>query len=115
MPSIWRARRRSLVGHRRPHAGPFGAGYALENRLIVSRVFPEMFRDLHVQHVADFSVINSMAAALAPVEGDEQPHMVLLTPGPYNETYFEHAYLARYLGFPLVEGRISPCAARLSI
>jgi uncharacterized circularly permuted ATP-grasp superfamily protein len=37
--------------------------------------------------------------------GDEQPHIVLLTPGPYNETYFEHAYLARYLGFPLVEGQ----------
>jgi hypothetical protein len=66
MPSIWRARRRSLVGHRRPHAGPFGAGYALENRLIVSRVFPEMFRDLHVQHVADFSVINSMAGCTGP-------------------------------------------------
>ena len=35
----------------------------------------------------------------------EQPHVVLLTPGPYNETYFEHAYMARYLGFPLVEGQ----------
>ncbi len=85
---------------------PSGAGYALENRLIVSRVFPEMFRDLHVQHVADFfrDQLDGLAA-LAPVEGDEQPHMVLLTPGPYNETYFEHAYLARYLGFPLVEGQ----------
>jgi uncharacterized circularly permuted ATP-grasp superfamily protein/uncharacterized alpha-E superfamily protein len=85
---------------------PSGAGYALENRLIVSRVFPEMFRDLHVQHVADFfrDQLDGLTA-LAPVEGDEQPHMVLLTPGPYNETYFEHAYLARYLGFPLVEGQ----------
>ena len=85
---------------------PSGAGYALENRLIVSRVFPEMFRDLHVQHIADFfrDQLDGLAA-LAPVEGDEQPHMVLLTPGPYNETYFEHAYLARYLGFPLVEGQ----------
>lgn len=85
---------------------PSGAGYALENRLIVSRVFPEMFRDLHVQHLADFfrDQLDGLAA-LAPVEGDEQPHVVLLTPGPYNETYFEHAYLARYLGFPLVEGQ----------
>ena len=85
---------------------PSGAGYALENRLIVSRVFPEMFRDLRVQHVADFfrDQLDGLTA-LAPVEGDEQPHMVLLTPGPYNETYFEHAYLARYLGFPLVEGQ----------
>ncbi|KXB32146.1 molybdopterin oxidoreductase [Dechloromonas denitrificans] len=85
---------------------PSGAGYALENRLIVSRVFPEMFRDLHVQHLADFFRDQQDGLnALAPVDGDEQPHIVLLTPGPYNETYFEHAYLARYLGFPLVEGQ----------
>ncbi len=85
---------------------PSGAGYALENRLIVSRVFPEMFRDLHVQHLADFFRDQQDGLnALAPIEGDEQPHIVLLTPGPYNETYFEHAYLARYLGFPLVEGQ----------
>ncbi|HRH14338.1 MAG TPA: circularly permuted type 2 ATP-grasp protein [Azonexus sp.] len=84
---------------------PSGAGYALENRLIVARVFPEMFSELHVQHVADFFHDQQDGlAALAPLEGDEQPHIVLLTPGPYNETYFEHAYLARYLGFPLVEG-----------
>ncbi len=85
---------------------PSGAGYALENRLIVSRVFPEMFRDLHVQHLADFfrDQVDGLTA-LAPVDPGEQPHTVLLTPGPYNETYFEHAYLARYLGFPLVEGQ----------
>ncbi|MBP5986312.1 MAG: circularly permuted type 2 ATP-grasp protein [Azonexus sp.] len=85
---------------------PSGAGYALENRLVVSRVFPEMFRDLHVQHLADFfrDQLDGLSA-LAPVDGDEPPHIVLLTPGPYNETYFEHAYLARYLGFPLVEGQ----------
>jgi uncharacterized circularly permuted ATP-grasp superfamily protein/uncharacterized alpha-E superfamily protein len=85
---------------------PSGAGYALENRLVVSRVFPEMFRDLHVQHLADFfrDQLDGLTA-LAPVDGDEPPHVVLLTPGPYNETYFEHAYLARYLGFPLVEGQ----------
>ncbi|MDE2441435.1 MAG: circularly permuted type 2 ATP-grasp protein [Betaproteobacteria bacterium] len=85
---------------------PSGAGYALENRLVVSRVFPEMFRDLHVQHLADFFRDQQEGlSALAPIDGDEQPHIVLLTPGPYNETYFEHAYLARYLGFPLVEGQ----------
>ena len=85
---------------------PSGAGYALENRLIVSRVFPEMFRDLHVEHLADFfrDQLDGLTG-LAPVDGDEPPHIVLLTPGPYNETYFEHAYLARYLGFPLVEGQ----------
>lgn len=85
---------------------PSGAGYALENRLVISRVFPEMFRDLQVQPLADFfRSLQDSLAEMAPVEGDEQPHIVLLTPGPYNETYFEHAYLARYLGFPLVEGQ----------
>jgi uncharacterized alpha-E superfamily protein len=65
-----------------------------------------MFRELHVQHLADFFHDQQDGlAALAPVEGNEQPHIVLLTPGPYNETYFEHAYLSRYLGFPLVEGQ----------
>ena len=85
---------------------PSGAGYALENRLIVSRVFPELFRDLRVQHLADFfRTLQDSLAEMAPVDPGEQPHVVLLTPGPYNETYFEHAYLARYLGFPLVEGQ----------
>ena len=84
---------------------PSGAGYALENRLIVSRVFPEQFRDLGVQHLADFfRRLQDSLAHWAP-HGDETPLIVLLTPGPYNETYFEHAYLARYLGYPLVEGQ----------
>jgi len=84
---------------------PSGAGYALENRLIVSRVFPEQFRDLGVQHLASFfRAVQDSLAQWAPHEG-EPPLIVLLTPGPYNETYFEHAYLARYLGFPLVEGQ----------
>lgn len=88
---------------------PSGAGYALENRLIVSRVFPEQFRDLRVQHLAEFfQQLQDSLAQWAPhtSEGSrEAPLIVLLTPGPYNETYFEHAYLARYLGYPLVEGQ----------
>ena len=84
---------------------PSGAGYALENRLIVSRVFPDEFRDLGVHHLAGFfAALQTRLAQLAP-HGDEPPLIVLLTPGPYNETYFEHAYLARYLGYPLVEGQ----------
>ncbi|SHM63081.1 circularly permuted type 2 ATP-grasp protein [Rhizobacter sp. OV335] len=83
---------------------PSGAGYALENRLVVSRVFPQMFRDLHVQHLASFfSNLRESLLRLAP-KGDGPPLIGLLTPGPYNETYFEHALLARYLGFALVEG-----------
>jgi uncharacterized circularly permuted ATP-grasp superfamily protein/uncharacterized alpha-E superfamily protein len=83
---------------------PSGAGYALENRLVVKRVFPQMFRDLHVQRVASFfAALRDSLLRWAP-RGDGQPRVVLLTPGPYNETYFEHALLARYLGFALVEG-----------
>ncbi|MBL8397268.1 MAG: circularly permuted type 2 ATP-grasp protein [Candidatus Accumulibacter sp.] len=85
--------------------GPSGAGYALENRTIISSVFPDLFRDLHVQHLAFFfRQIQESLAHWAPRTG-EAPLIVLLTPGPYNETYFEQAYLARYLGFPLVEGQ----------
>jgi uncharacterized circularly permuted ATP-grasp superfamily protein/uncharacterized alpha-E superfamily protein len=90
---------------------PSGAGYALENRLVVSRVFPQMFSDLNVQHLASFfAALRDSLLRLAPRPGpghdasDSAPLVVLLTPGPYNETYFEHALLARYLGFPLVEG-----------
>lgn len=84
---------------------PSGAGYALENRLIVSRVFPELFQDLRVHHLAEyFRSQHQSLSQFAPTDG-EPPLIVLLTPGPYNETYFEHAYLARYLGFPLVEGQ----------
>jgi uncharacterized circularly permuted ATP-grasp superfamily protein/uncharacterized alpha-E superfamily protein len=83
---------------------PSGAGYALENRLIVSRAFPSLYRDLQVQHVARFfATMRDSLMHFAP-KGDGPTLTVLLTPGPYNETYFEHALLARYLGFPLVEG-----------
>ena len=83
---------------------PSGAGYALENRLIISRAFPQLFRDLKVQHLAHFfaTLRDSLAHWAPPDHGS--PFTVLLTPGPHNETYFEHAYLARYLGLPLVEG-----------
>ncbi len=86
---------------------PSGAGYALENRLVVSRVFPQMFRDLQVQHLAAFfSTLRDSLLAFAPRPdpGEGPPLVALLTPGPYNETYYEHALLARYLGFALVEG-----------
>ena len=85
---------------------PSGAGYALENRLIVSRLFPDLFRDQRVHHLADFfRHLQDALARWAPVDAHESPLTVLLTPGPYNETYFEQSYLARYLGFPLVSGQ----------
>lgn len=85
---------------------PSGMGYALENRIITSRLFPDLFRELRVQRLANyFATLRDSIASFAPHDGDERVNTVLLTPGPYNETYFEHAYLARYLGFPLVEGQ----------
>lgn len=83
---------------------PSGTGYALENRIVSARVLPEEYRQSQVQRLAPFfAAQRETLRALAP-KGAENPHIVLLTPGPYNETYFEHAYLARYLGFTLVEG-----------
>ncbi len=86
--------------------GPSGLGYVLHNRLTISRQFPEAFRDLRVQHIASSyrRLVDTVEQAAAEVAGTATPRVVLLTPGTYSETYFEHAYLARYLGLPLVEG-----------
>lgn len=83
---------------------PSGAGYALENRIVMTRTLPEAFKDCRVQRLARFfQTFKDTLRALAP-RNKENPRVVLLTPGPYNETYFEHAYLARYLGYTLAEG-----------
>ena len=81
---------------------PSGSGYALENRLIVSDLLPELFRESNVQRLAPF--FRAQREALTSLAGREDARIVLLTPGPHNETYFEHSYLAKYLGFTLVEG-----------
>ncbi len=85
---------------------PSGLGYVLHNRLVVSRQFPEAFGELGVQHIATSYrlLLDSIEVPARAVAGGATPRVVLLTPGPYSETYFEHAYLARYLGLPLVEG-----------
>ena len=94
---------------------PSGAGYALENRTIIGRTFPDLLRDLRVKPLAGF--FDTMRESLvhwgrtcaeqgndnSPLRDSELPLIVLLTPGRYNETYYEQAYLARYLGLPLVE------------
>ena len=83
---------------------PSGAGYALENRIVVSRMLPQVFRECRVERLASFfRTLRDGLVRLSPRNTDN-PRIVLLTPGPYNETYFEHAYLARYLGYTLVEG-----------
>lgn len=83
---------------------PSGAGYALENRIIVSRVLPDDFRECGVARLAGFFGALRDGLRAATPRPAATPCVVVLTPGPYNETYFEHSYLARYLGFPLVEG-----------
>ena len=82
---------------------PSGAGYALENREIVEQVLPEAIRQLEVKRVTGvFSELREQL--LSHGDEGENPLTVILTPGPFNETYFEHAYLSRQLGVPLAEG-----------
>ena len=82
---------------------PSGAGYALENRLVVSRTFPTMYRDSHVERLAGFfAEMRSWLESLTP-NTEHPPRIVILTPGPENESFFEHSYLARYLGYQLVQ------------
>src|SRR5579871_5758059 len=81
---------------------PSGTGYALENRTIVSEVLPDAFRAANVRRLASF--FRTQREVLLRLARADNPRAVLLTPGPYNETYFEHSYLARYLGLTLAEG-----------
>jgi uncharacterized circularly permuted ATP-grasp superfamily protein/uncharacterized alpha-E superfamily protein len=83
---------------------PSGAGYALENRLVTTRVLPDIFRQSNIRRLAHFFQSYRDALERLVPGNRENPRIVLLTPGPYNETYFEHAFLARYLGYTLVEG-----------
>jgi len=81
---------------------PSGAGYALENRLVLSRAYPNLYNAMNVHRLAPF--FDSFRKGLAAGADRSDPRICLLTPGPYSETYFEQAHLARYLGFLLVEG-----------
>ncbi len=83
---------------------PFGLGYALENRVVTSRMLPETFRDTKVLRLAPFFVtLQETLRGLAPRFKDN-PRIVLWTKGPKSNSYFEDAYLARYLGYTLAEG-----------
>src|SRR5579871_2828054 len=81
---------------------PSGAGYALENRLVLSRAFASLFKSMNVERLAPF--FEAFRDSLRAGADRDEPRIGLLTPGQFNETYFEHATLARYLGFLLVEG-----------
>ncbi|WP_371883960.1 circularly permuted type 2 ATP-grasp protein [Caballeronia sp. S22] len=105
----------TVVAHRTEV--PSGLGYALENRMIVASLFAEPFRAMRVSRLAATysQLIATIAqAARATMRDDEDgrsdasndaPHIALLSPGPFSETYFEHVFLARYLGVTLVEGK----------
>ena len=83
---------------------PSGSGYALENRTVMTKVLPDIFRETQVHRLSGFfKALRKGLADIAP-HNKEDPRIVVLTPGPLNETYFEHAYLAAYLGFTLVQG-----------
>ena len=76
----------------------------LENRIVMSRVLPDVFRDCNIARLATFfRTMRETLSSLAPA-GHDNPRIVLLSPGPYNATYFEQAFLAQYLGYMLVDG-----------
>ena len=84
---------------------PSGASYMLENRAAMRRAFPNLFQSYGVRPVETYSddLLKSLLH-IAPRGGDK-PNVVLLTPGVYNSAYFEHTFLARQMGIPIVEGR----------
>src|SRR4051795_6037695 len=81
---------------------PSGAGYALENRLVLSRAFASLYKSMNVERVAPF--FEAFRESLRASADRDEPRIGLLTPGQFSQFYFEHATLARYLGFLLVEG-----------
>jgi uncharacterized circularly permuted ATP-grasp superfamily protein len=84
---------------------PSGVSYMLENREITKRIFPEMFTSNEVSMVANYPMIlHNILISLSP-RSIVNPNVVLLTPGIYNSAYYEHTFLARQMGIPLVEGR----------
>jgi len=83
---------------------PSGVSYMLENRLVMKRVFPELFEDYSILPVDEYpTLLHDMLASLSPRSAD-YPTIVVLTPGIYNSAYFEHSYLAQQMGVELVAG-----------
>jgi uncharacterized circularly permuted ATP-grasp superfamily protein len=83
---------------------PSGVGYVVENRHMMMRAFPDLLDGVALRPVADYGArLHQALREVAPPADD--PQVVLLSPGPYNSAYFEHVFLAREMGVPLVEGR----------
>ena len=84
---------------------PSGVSYMLNNRRVLKRTLPHLFRSYGVRPIENYTqALLGTLRSLAP-EGRPEPSIVLLTPGVYNSAYFEHTYLARQMGIELVEGR----------
>ena len=84
---------------------PSGVSYMLEDRKMMMRLFPELFRRYSIAPVEHYPhVLKNNLRAVAPA-GIKDPTVVLLTPGAYNSAYFEHAFLAQQMGVELVEGQ----------
>jgi len=83
---------------------PSGMGYALENRYAINRAVPSIFKNINVQHSSSFFYNFNQMLIDAAHNNKDNPNIVILTPGPLNETYFEHSYMSSFLGYPLVTG-----------
>ena len=81
---------------------PSGAGFALENRVATTRALSDIYGEMHVHRLAGF--FRRFRDALIGMAKETDGRVAILTPGPLNETYYEHAYIARYLGIMLLEG-----------
>lgn len=84
---------------------PQGLGYALENRIVMSRVFSDFYHDMPICRLAPFFKTFHNALVQRAILREEDPKIVLLSPGPDSPIYFEHALLSRYLNYTLVEGQ----------
>lgn len=94
----------SLWVHNDRTQAPSGAGYTLENRSVMSRVLPDIFKNHQVRKLSHYFTSMRVGLMSLSPRHKENPRIVVLTPGPKNETYFEHAYLAAYMGYTLVQG-----------
>jgi uncharacterized circularly permuted ATP-grasp superfamily protein len=85
---------------------PSGVSYVLENRVVMKKVFPQLFQHCRIRRVEDYPHrLRDALCSVAPDSAADMPCLVLLSPGPYNSAYFEHSFLARHMGIELVLGQ----------
>ncbi|TGD43577.1 circularly permuted type 2 ATP-grasp protein [Pseudotabrizicola sediminis] len=85
---------------------PSGVSYMLENREIMMRMFPDLFRENRIEPVDSYpEILRRTLASVAPAKCDRDPTVVILTPGHFNSAYYEHSFLADLMGVELVEGQ----------